>query len=154
MVSTWILTAVTTQLRIVFFCCTNCTSGVCCACAHLSAGLRWWGWSRYVGGSHCIHCLKQLLYVGRMEEWRSRPCWTATGLWHSSVISSIMLSLKIKKEMVRLVLPCHFPPSTCPLCIQWVFPDIMGFRPSNIVRQDIITKWKRRSSYATDCPDQ
>ena len=116
MVSTWILTAVTTQLRIVFFCCTNCTSGVCCACAHLSAGLRWWGWSRYVGGSHCIHCLKQLLYVGRMEEWRSRPCWTATGLWHSSVISSIMLSLKIKKEMVRLVLPCHFPPSMCLLC--------------------------------------
>ena len=32
--------------------------------------------------------------------------------------SSIMLSLKIKKEMVRLVLPCHFPPSMCLLCIQ------------------------------------
>ena len=30
--------------------------------------------------------------------------------------SSIMLSLKIKKEMVRLVLPCHFPPSMCLLC--------------------------------------
>ena len=139
MVSIWIITAVTTQLGLVFFCCTNCACCVCCACAHLSAGPRWWGWSRYVGRSPC---LKQLLYVGRMEEWRSRPCWTATGLWHSSVISSIMLSLKIKKEMVRLVLPCHFSPSMCLLCIQWVFPDIMGLRPSNIV----LRKLKKRNA--------
>ena len=81
---------------IVFFCCTCC---VCCACAHLSAGPRWWGWTRW-GDPLALSSSSML------ASWKP-DCDSHT---HRS---SIMLSLKIKKGMVRLVfLPCHFPPST------------------------------------------
>ena len=108
MVSIWIITAVTTQLRIVFFCCTNCACCVCCACAHLSAGPRWWGWTRW--GDPL-----PLSSSSMLASWKP-DCDSHT---HQS---SIMLSLKIKKEMVRLVfLPCHFPPSTP--CASHVFHE-------------------------------